>query len=488
MEKKVKNSKAVNVDEEKIDVEVVSAELIDKAEYQLLKQSYDRLESVTDKIRDLLNDTVTNYLKIGYLLSIISEKELKELGCDSIYEYAKENFNIGETTTKNFVNVYKRFAIQVESSSDVMQAYNVYQVGLKDDFKDYSMSQLVELLPVKDEELENYTPDMTTKEIRSLKKASQLTDYEKDFYGKVEKAFKAIWREVVPQLKFDCKNKIEDSVITFNQYGIYEFNIVYRKKKIRIEIYANIDTYTFNINIDSDKFNYDCVYNRFFLKTLSDEPDESIIKKIVNFINNDCSDFIDKNLDKKENQDNENKIEELINKIKEDYKDKHLSLIDLKLGDFFDLYKLLDKERGSYKPLNVYLDKISSFRDSIPCVVFNSKDFKLVYLSKYSIKLASKIDDNLLLNIDNGVLYFSFIEADVDDVFSGDNFTIKNCFYEYLGYLSNYGLDLSDGLSLFSIYLELAKRWGAERRKEWEQEQAENAVEESEEDSEDEDQ
>ena len=188
---------------EKKETEIIEAELvsdnklisIDK--YFTLKESYDDIEITVNLIRKFLNDTINNYLKIGYLLSNINENQLKELGCESIYEFSKENFDLGVTSTKNFINVYKKFGSNGNSINSLPLEYIPSYITLKDEYKDYSMSQLVELLPVADDEIEKFNPEMTCKEIRALKKQSQLTDFENDFYEKVKNVFLKLWNDEI---------------------------------------------------------------------------------------------------------------------------------------------------------------------------------------------------------------------------------------------------------------------------------------------------
>ena len=162
------------------DTQIVEAEIVENnnllslKEFVSLKDNYDNLKDIVNLVRGLLNNTVMNYLKIGYLLNSINEQQLKDLGCDSIYDFSKQNFNLGVTSTKNFINVFKRFGECELPYENFAVKYAEGYVRLKDEFKEYSMSQLVELLPVEDEDLEKFSPDMTTTEIRSLKKINQL--------------------------------------------------------------------------------------------------------------------------------------------------------------------------------------------------------------------------------------------------------------------------------------------------------------------------
>lgn len=84
-------------------------------------------------------------------------------GCYDIYDFAKQRFGFGTTSTKNFLAIYDKFMISV-------WADGVPTPVLKDVFKDYGYSQLVELASVEESHLDDFSPNMTVKEIRKKKK------------------------------------------------------------------------------------------------------------------------------------------------------------------------------------------------------------------------------------------------------------------------------------------------------------------------------
>lgn len=126
----------------------------------VLREYNTKLESIANNLRSALD----NFGYIGKYLCDIKDKELYKIeGYKDIYELAKDKFDLGSTSTKNFMNVYIKFGDK--------------QYGaISDKFRKYSYSQLVELLPVDEKELETYSPSLPVKEIRLVKKISQMSD------------------------------------------------------------------------------------------------------------------------------------------------------------------------------------------------------------------------------------------------------------------------------------------------------------------------
>ena len=107
----------------------------------------------------LINDS---FLSVAFRLHQLKAHGFSSLvayGCADIYEFAKRRFGFGTTTTKNFLAIYDKFMIADGMNTPM----------LKEEFKDYGYSQLVELVPV-ESHLDEFSPSMTVKEIRKKKK------------------------------------------------------------------------------------------------------------------------------------------------------------------------------------------------------------------------------------------------------------------------------------------------------------------------------
>lgn len=115
-------------------------------------------------IKESSKNIVNNYLKLGKALQEIKKEKLYDLlGYQSIYEFTEKELNFSQTVTKNLIAVYEKFSDQKSNP-----------VELKSEYKNFNYTQLVELVPVDSNELSNFNPEMTIKEIRYKKIESKI--------------------------------------------------------------------------------------------------------------------------------------------------------------------------------------------------------------------------------------------------------------------------------------------------------------------------
>lgn len=153
-------------------------------------------KNIIEKIFDYSKDALLNFMHLGQLLKRVKEYKLYEIEeFQSVYDFALNKFGYKETSVKNFIAVFEKYA----DSEDLDYDY----FDIKEEYKNYSFTSLVELLPVPEEEIkENYTPEMSIKEIRQTKVISQLTD---QLQEKVKK-----YNHVVDILKKEMNNFNEE--------------------------------------------------------------------------------------------------------------------------------------------------------------------------------------------------------------------------------------------------------------------------------------
>lgn len=198
------------------------------------------LERLTAQIRNNLSNIITGFVKIGFVLNVIKQEELykkgKEKSFNSIYDYAKETFGLSKTNVKNFTNIVVTFAKRNEKG--------VILPELKEEYKEYSASQLVELLSLTELEREEITPDMTISEIRDKKKESkdELTKAEQ-LQKEKRKNYTAILKNDSEFKKLDTYYKVGNSAVrqfvgTYVKY--LDQNDLYDKKRAgQMFLYAN---------------------------------------------------------------------------------------------------------------------------------------------------------------------------------------------------------------------------------------------------------
>lgn len=119
-----------------------------------------------------LTDIRKYYIRLGFHLQEFKNCEYyKDFGYLTLEEFCDVNLSMDKGAVSRCINVYKQF----NASSDVTYHYGNKTVGcamdLSERWKDYSYTQLCEMLPLSEVEREKVRPDMTVKQIREYKKS-----------------------------------------------------------------------------------------------------------------------------------------------------------------------------------------------------------------------------------------------------------------------------------------------------------------------------
>lgn len=121
------------------------------------KEETDYRESMR-VIGEELQKTKQSFIKIGWHLKHIKDRGLYGRdGYSSIYEFAKDKFHISQSTATRFMNLCMEFSVGSDSPE------------LDRKYEGFTVSQLVEMLPLGQEQKEKVTPDMTVRQIREIK-------------------------------------------------------------------------------------------------------------------------------------------------------------------------------------------------------------------------------------------------------------------------------------------------------------------------------
>ena len=172
---------------------------------------YIDLEKSINNLDSAVKNLATNFMKVGkYLKEVKEHAKFQELGFESIYELTEVNYGFSKTTTKNFISVYDKFGDPDE-----------YQL-IKNKYKEYNFSQLVELVSEK-ENMDDYSPLQTVKEIR-------LTKFTKNIESDRSKIDKWFEEDLFVALKKKYKN-CSLSIDT----GKF-ITLIYKKKKLKLYI------------------------------------------------------------------------------------------------------------------------------------------------------------------------------------------------------------------------------------------------------------
>lgn len=112
-----------------------------------------------------ITDIKKSYIRLGFHLSEFNRcKYYLEFGFGSISEMAEANFGMDKGAVSRCIGVFRRFCQKQGHSCKMM---------IDDRFKDFSYSQLLEMLPLDDDVIRKITPDMSVRQIREFKKKKQ---------------------------------------------------------------------------------------------------------------------------------------------------------------------------------------------------------------------------------------------------------------------------------------------------------------------------
>lgn len=130
------------------------------------------LQDSIDMAKEKMVAAAENFVAVGYYLKHIRDGELyKNKGYESIWECAKQELNLTQSTASRYISICEKF------SSDGDSPY------LGEKYKEYGKSQLQELLTISDQKLiEQVTPDMSVKQIQKLKRENKV---EKDEHAQL---------------------------------------------------------------------------------------------------------------------------------------------------------------------------------------------------------------------------------------------------------------------------------------------------------------
>lgn len=125
-----------------------------------------------------VNDLKERYIKLGFHLEEFNRNEYyKVFGFSTFQEFCNENMPISYQTCKHCMNVFLNFA---ENGTSCKKMF------IAEKYKEFSFSQLVEMLPIDSRRREIIQSDWSVEKIRRYKKGLRKQDREKDAPDRVE--------------------------------------------------------------------------------------------------------------------------------------------------------------------------------------------------------------------------------------------------------------------------------------------------------------
>lgn len=126
-----------------------------------------------------LNDIRKNYMFLGFhLRECLKNKYYEDFGFTTMEEFCEKNFGMDKTALSRCINVVEEFSMKEHYVNGIKKGEFMLEVD--DQWKEFSYSQLVEMLPLSEEQRYKIKPTMSIKEIREYKKSlkKELKDTE----------------------------------------------------------------------------------------------------------------------------------------------------------------------------------------------------------------------------------------------------------------------------------------------------------------------
>ena len=119
---------------------------------------YSIVQESVSAVKALLNDSKMNFVMIVYHLRKIDDDKLyRETGHENIWEFAKDQFGLSKSSASRFMAINERFSV------------GGYSDRLAEEYKEFSVSQMSEMLPLTDEQISSIDSNVTIREIRKMK-------------------------------------------------------------------------------------------------------------------------------------------------------------------------------------------------------------------------------------------------------------------------------------------------------------------------------
>ena len=118
-----------------------------------------------------LTDIRKYYIRLGFHLEEFSRFEyFRDFGFISLYDFCESNLGMDKGSVSRCINVYRTFNSSLSFSFKNGVKTRGSAMEIADEWKDYSYTQLCEMLPLSKEQRSSITPDMSVSQIREYKK------------------------------------------------------------------------------------------------------------------------------------------------------------------------------------------------------------------------------------------------------------------------------------------------------------------------------
>ena len=126
---------------------------------EYLQLSMDDYIQAKTEIRKELGGIVQGFVQIGWRLTRIDKSQAYKMdGYQTIAEFAKAEYGLSASTTSRFMKVYEEYSLPGDTPE------------LKEQYRDYNSSQLIELLQIQEEDRQIFRSEVKRQDIREFQR------------------------------------------------------------------------------------------------------------------------------------------------------------------------------------------------------------------------------------------------------------------------------------------------------------------------------
>ena len=123
-----------------------------------IQMTLDDWMSIKKELEEELRGAAAGFVRIGYLLRKIDESQgYKQDGCDSLTEWAEQEYGLSASSVSRFMAINKKYSV------------DGYSKQLRIEYAKYGQAKLQEMLTLPEEDLQMVSPEMKRADIREIK-------------------------------------------------------------------------------------------------------------------------------------------------------------------------------------------------------------------------------------------------------------------------------------------------------------------------------
>ena len=124
-----------------------------------IQMTLDDWLGIKKELEEELRGAAAGFVRIGYLLRKIDESQgYKQDGCDSLTEWAEQEYGLSASSVSRFMAINKKYSV------------DGYSKQLRIEYAKYGQAKLQEMLTLPEEDLQMVSPEMKREDIREIKK------------------------------------------------------------------------------------------------------------------------------------------------------------------------------------------------------------------------------------------------------------------------------------------------------------------------------